>query len=62
LLSFLPMRKASAVRVFGSQAEIARRCGLTRQAVQKWPAVVPFYWQHYLASISDGKLRARKKP
>jgi hypothetical protein len=56
------MKKATAVKVFGSQAEIARRCKLTRQAVQKWPAEVPFYWQHYLASISDGKLKPRAKP
>jgi transcriptional regulator with XRE-family HTH domain len=56
------MKKSQAVKHFGSQSEIARRCGLTRQAVQKWPAVVPFYWQHYLAAISDGKLKARAKP
>ena len=56
------MKKATAVKVFGSQAEIARRCKLTRQAVQKWPVEVPFYWQHYLASISDGKLKPKAKP
>lgn len=56
------MKKTQAVKVFGSQAAIARLCGLTRQAVQKWPDVVPFYWQHYLAAISDGKLKARSKP
>jgi hypothetical protein len=56
------MRKLDAVRVFGSQAAIARLCELTRQAVQKWPAEVPFYWQHYLAAISDGKLKPKAKP
>ena len=56
------MTKKQAVRVFGSQSAIARLCGLTPQAVSKWPAVVPFYWQHYLAAISDGKLKARARP
>lgn len=54
------MRKKQAVKVFGSQAEIARRCGLKRQAVQAWPEIVPFRWQYYLAAISDGKLRPQK--
>ena len=56
------MKKAAAVKVFGTQTRIAELCGLTPQAVSKWPAVVPFYWQHYLAAISDGKLKARAKP
>jgi len=55
------MKKTHAIKVFGSQSAIARHCGLTRQAVQKWPAEVPFYWQHYLAAISDGKLKPKAK-
>lgn len=56
------MKKAHAVKVFGSQAEIARQLGLTRQAVQKWPPIVPYYWQFALQALSGFKLRVQPKP
>lgn len=57
-----PMTKKQAIKVFGSRAAIARKCGISRQAVSKWPEAIPFYWAYYLAAISDGKLKAGKGP
>lgn len=31
------MRKANAIRVFGSGAELARAIGITRFAIRNWP-------------------------
>ena len=56
------MKKADAVKVFGSQGAIARLCGLTPQAVSLWPDTVPLAWSYYLAAHSDGKLVATGKP
>jgi hypothetical protein len=56
------MKKAQAIRHFGSQSEIARQCNLTRQAVQQWPETVPFGWQNWLHAKSGGKLRPQPFP
>jgi hypothetical protein len=35
------MDKTLAIRMFGSQAEMARALGLTRAAVHQWPDPIP---------------------
>ena len=51
------MKVSAAVNYFGSKSEIARRLGITRQAVSKWGELVPRGWAFELTAISSGVLR-----
>jgi hypothetical protein len=35
------MKKSTAIKHFGSEAEIARLLKISPQAVNKWPAIIP---------------------
>ena len=51
------MNKADAIRWYGTEAELARAVGISRQAVNKWPAIVPKGSAMDLAEITGGEKR-----
>ncbi len=53
------MKKKTAIKHFGSGAEIARRLNITRAAVSAWPDVVPLKYVWELRQQSGGKLAVR---
>ena len=55
------MKTKSAIKWAGSKAELARRLGISPQAVSNWPEIVPFDRQVQLQAESLGKLRALKR-
>lgn len=48
-----------AIKHFESEAEIARICKITRQAVHKWPYIIPIKQAWKLERGSGGKLSMR---
>lgn len=36
-----PMKKQDAIKLAGSQSELAKLLGISRQAVSKWPDEIP---------------------
>jgi len=52
------MTKSEAVRWAGSGSELARRCGVTRQAVWVWRDHLPLARQQQIEALSGGKLLA----
>ena len=50
------MYKETVIKYFGSQTNVADELDLTRQAVQKWDAVIPAMCALELDFITDGKL------
>lgn len=51
------MNKADAVKWYGTGAELARAVGISRQAVNKWPAIIPKGSAMDLADITKGEKR-----
>ena len=51
------MNKADAVRWYGTEAELARAVGISRQAVNKWPAKVPKGSAMDIADLTGGEKR-----
>jgi transcriptional repressor of cell division inhibition gene dicB len=52
------MRKHDAIKFFGSQAEMARALGITRQSICGWGTVVPLARQYQIERLSKGRLKA----
>ena len=50
------MRKSDAVEHFGGVKKLAALLGVTRQAIYKWPDVVPDLYQYKLHHLSRGRL------
>lgn len=52
------MNIKEALYFFGTQSEIARQLGLTRQYVSKWvvDGEIPIVWQYALENLTSGKL------
>jgi len=56
------MKKSEAVKYFGSQSELAKVCGITKQAVSLWPGEhVPQEHQYALQILTKGQLTADQK-
>jgi len=53
------MKKKDAIKHFKSGAAVARRLNISRQAVHKWPEVVPLQYVWELRQASGGKLAVR---
>ena len=53
------MRKETVIKMYQSEAEIARMLKISRQAVHKWPEVVPIKQAWKLERLSAGKLSMR---
>ena len=55
------MRKKAAREYFQTNARIARILGISKQAVGKWGAVVPYYSAVRLMAASHGVLTVNEK-
>lgn len=55
------MKKQDAIEHFGGESRIAEILGVSRQAVNQWPEIVPEGQAYKLQVITDGKLRADPK-
>jgi hypothetical protein len=51
------MKTAIALEHFGSQSEIARQIGRTRQYVGQWGDIVPFRMAIRLQDLSNNKIK-----
>lgn len=51
------MRKETAIAHFGTEADLARALRISRQAVNKWPDVVPEGVAYKLQILTGGKLQ-----
>jgi hypothetical protein len=51
------MQKETVIKHFGSAARVARALGVSRQAVHKWPDLIPELSALRLDRITEGKLR-----
>jgi hypothetical protein len=51
------MRKKTAIQHFGTELEIARALKISRQAVNKWPAIVPEGAAYKLQVLTGGRLQ-----
>ena len=51
------MRKETAVAHFGSDVEVARALKISRQAVSKWPDIIPEGAAYKLQVITAGRLQ-----
>lgn len=56
------MRTKTAIKHFGSAAELARRLGINRQSVHDWGDEVPLGRQFQLEILTNGALRAKRPP
>lgn len=52
------MKTKDAIRFFGTQAELARALGITRQSIKSWGETVPLARQYQIERMTSGKLRA----
>jgi hypothetical protein len=52
------MRKADAIKVFGTAAELARALGITRQSLTSWGDTVPLARQYQIERLTGGRLKA----
>jgi transcriptional repressor of cell division inhibition gene dicB len=55
------MRKADAIKHYTTEQGVANALGITRQAVSKWPDVIPPQRAIELEMISKGALRVMPK-
>ena len=53
------MRTKQAIKYFGSQAAVARACGIDRSAVNRWGDVVPIKRAWRLERLSKGRIAMR---
>ena len=51
------MEKQAVIEHFGSYAEVARLLGISRQAVHKWPDVIPFRQAYRIEKATGGELK-----
>lgn len=52
------MTKKQAVKYYGTEQAIADALGISRQAVNQWPAIIPLKSQFLLELDTNGKLKA----
>lgn len=52
------MKTKDAISYFGSQAELARALGISRQSVKGWGTKVPLARQYQIERLTAGKLKA----
>ena len=55
------MKKADAIKHYGTQRGLALAMGISAQAVGKWPEIVPELWAYKIAADSGGRLKVGKK-
>ena len=53
------MKKTDVLKFFGGGSATAKALGLKRQAVHKWPDIVPLKRALQIESISKGKLKVK---
>lgn len=56
------MRTKTAIKHFGSAAELARHLGISRQSIHDWGDEVPEGRQYQLEILTNGALRAKRPP
>jgi len=54
------MKKQDAIEHFGDAVKLAKALGISKQAVYKWPDVVPEGRQYQLEIVTQGKLQAER--
>ena len=54
------MKKADAIKFFGSGSEMARQLGVTKGAVSQWGEELDYPRQCQIQVVSRGKLRAEE--
>ena len=55
------MKKSDVVRYYGSQNKASKNIGISRQAVGKWPDIIPVQWALALDKMTDGQLKFDKR-
>lgn len=50
------MKKATAVKHFGSQIAVARALRITKGAVSQWPEIIPLKSALKIQSVTNGRL------
>lgn len=55
------MELKQAIKHFGTKAELARKMGVTRQAITGWGDGIPAGRQFQLEVLTGGKLKAERK-
>jgi transcriptional repressor of cell division inhibition gene dicB len=56
------MRKADAIQFFGSASALARRLGIGKAFVSKWPEDVPQRYAYEIERLTKKKLKADWPP
>ncbi len=56
------MFKSDAIKHFGTATELARRLGVGKALVSKWPDVVPPRYAYEIERLTGGKLKADWPP
>lgn len=57
MVTLVAMRKSDVLAHYGSSNEVAKALDISRQAVEKWPAVVPEGSAYKLQVITNEALR-----
>jgi DNA-binding transcriptional regulator YdaS (Cro superfamily) len=55
------MKKAEAIKHFGSGNKLAKALGLTRSCISKWPDPVPIHRAVQIENMTHGKVKVRKQ-
>lgn len=56
------MQKAQAIEHFGGVTKLAKKLGITRQAIHAWPQEVPDLYRYKLHYLSEGELPLEQQP
>lgn len=56
-LTFFIMKRNEVIEFFGNQARTAKALGITRQAVCRWPEIIPLAAAARIEKVSGGKLK-----
>ena len=51
------MKRTDVIQFFGNQARTAKALGITRQAVCRWPEIVPLAAAARVEKISQGRMK-----
>lgn len=56
-LTLFIMNREDVIRFFGNQARTAKALGITRQAVYRWPDIIPLSAAARVEKVSGGQLK-----
>lgn len=54
------MKKSSVIKFFGDTKQTAEALDISRQAVEKWPDLVPMLRAYQIEVVTKGALKVRK--